>query len=169
MHNDSTNTTRRAALAALAGTVAFAGTIGAAIASPAVADPMPGEPTPEGNRLYDEAFGHGSKEGSEIALLYVARAWINRWKAAGGFFGCIYEPNGETRGFGIGWGEFDLTLPDSIHSTLPPHVQITDEAHCRGARKALEGMLELVPQLRETVWEIVSPQLILGHPAAREA
>lgn len=157
---DTTNTaTRRAVLVALAGTAAFAGTIGAAIASPAEADT--GEPTLEGNRLYDEAFGHGFKEGGEIALLHVAHAWVNRWKAAGGDFGVMWPAEGGKGTLMFGQCEPHIWQPtDRPDGALAPHLCLTEPEHQAGAIKALEAMLALVPGLRDAVRDVVGIEAI---------
>jgi hypothetical protein len=166
MTDTTTNATRRAVIAGLAGSVAFAGTIGAAISGAEAA--TPGEPTPEGNRLYDEAFGHGFKEGGEIALLHTAQAWVNRWKAAGGDFSIMWPVEGGKGVLMFGQCEPHVWQPtDEAGGALAPHLCLTEPEHQAGAIKALEALLHLVPGLREAVRDVVGIEAI--NAPAREA
>ncbi len=140
----NTNTTRRAVIAALAGTPIFAGTIAAGISEAAEAAPTAPTDT-----------------GAEIAMLHVARAWVDRWRAAGGDFGAMF-PRGEGRGHVI-FGSLDpsfWTPTDADRADLPPHVRLTEERHPRGALRALEGLLILTPGLREAVIQIVGTSVL---------
>ena len=148
---------------------------GARTSPPALKDgensvPMPVGPVeslPEDTE--EDRFELGARSGSELAMLTVARAWIDRWKAVGGHFGLAYNPDGSVRGVMMGKAEPRFWTPtDEGNVSLPPHMWIVEEQHQRGAAKALEGILELVPELSDTVLEIVGYQL-LAQPSRGEA
>jgi hypothetical protein len=141
-------------LAKIAAAPVLAGTIGAAIAaSPAEAE-TPGEPTSEGNALYDEAFKDGYDDGHSNALTAIALIWMERWKAAGGFYSRSYNRDGSARGFHIGWQCYGWAPEDYRTSKLPPHLCLYEESHQDGALRVLQAMLELCPELEQRVLSI---------------
>lgn len=163
---------RRAVILGLAGSVTL-GAMGAAIAVPAeAADAETIPPGADGPDAYDIGYDYGSKSGKEIMLYHVARAWIDRWKAAGGYFGHSYALDGSVEGLGIGWCEYgtndpDWTPRDGDDSPLEPHIRLSESKHCRGARKVLEAMLVLVPGLKDIVRECAAQELLAA--SVREA
>lgn len=103
-----------------------------------------------------EEYDAGQKNAANVAYLHMATAWVDRWKALGGDFGLEYNNGGQPkrllRGMTMMLETWERT--DKPRDDLPPHVKITEERHHDGAVKALEGMLELCPGLREAVREI---------------
>jgi hypothetical protein len=143
-------TSRRALLGALVGTAALAGSIGAGIAAPAEAATV-AEP---------DRYETGRKTGEEIALRHMARAWIDRWKAAGGDFGLS--------GSRVIFGNVESYIwepSDHGRADLAPHVWLTEPEQQRGAIKALEGLLTLTPGLKDAVRGIVGVQLLTAAEA----
>lgn len=103
----------------------------------------------------------GSAAGQEIALCHVARAWIDRWKAAGGDFGARYNNDGSLNGIVRGVVEPSFWTPtDDANEKLPPHTWLLEKDHQRGAVKVLEAMLLLVPGLDDAVRDIVGPSIL---------
>jgi hypothetical protein len=108
--------------------------------------------------------GHdlGFQSGGEVAFAYIAGAWIDRWHAAGGSFGIRYDTEGQFSGIMIGrsaspdfWTPTDKDRPD-----LPPHLWLYEDEHMDGALRALDGMLQLCPRLREAVGEKAAARLL---------
>jgi hypothetical protein len=87
----------------------------------------------------------------------MARAWVDRWRALGGDFGFIYNREGliegVTRGMLCGT-DLWTDRTDRVHPKLEPHARLIEDGHHAGAVKVLEGLLMLVPGLREAVREI---------------
>lgn len=139
--------------------------LSAAVALPAViAAPALAETQPEDGDRYQLGFDSGS----EIATLHMARAWIDRWKAAGGSFGISWNADGSFRSILRGMAEPCIWTPtDEGNPQLEPHQWLTDSAHQRGAVKVLDSLLTLVPGLQDAVMEIVGYQLLATD--AREA
>jgi hypothetical protein len=103
-----------------------------------------------------EEYEADCQSAREIAMLWVARAWVDRWKALGGDFGMRlnrqYQPESLTRGMIC---DPDLwTRTDRDRQDLPPHVRLVADYQHEGAVKALEGLLELAPDLAVAVREI---------------
>lgn len=112
---------------------------------------------PAAARITDDA---GRRTGEEIALLHMARAWTDRWRAAGGNFGLLHGGDGKPRMM-FGRAESCVWEPtDQDRDDLPPHVRLTEPEHQAGAIRALEAMLVLVPNLREAVSGVVGVQLL---------
>jgi hypothetical protein len=101
------------------------------------------------------------RSGGEIALYHMARAWLDRWQACGGDFGWSWNADGSCRGMVRGMPEADYWTPtDEGNDKLPPHTWLVEERHQSGAVKVLEGLMVLVPGLRETVHDIVGSKLL---------
>lgn len=95
----------------------------------------------------------------------VAEAWVDRWRALGGDFGAVRrpgEPATATRGMLMALEYWKPT--DRDNPRLAPHAWLTEKKHHAGAVKALEGMLELVPDLQDAVFDLVAPTI----PGLRE-
>ena len=118
--------------------------------------------------LDDDPYRIGFDEGTETATLDMARAWIDRWKAAGGDFGRSFNPDGSLRGSTRGMSEPRFWKPtDEGNPKLEPHQWLIEAAHQSGAVKILDSLLTLVPGLQDAVFEIVGAQLPTA--AQREA
>lgn len=103
-----------------------------------------------------EEYNAGCKGAAEIAMLYVARAWVDRWKALGGNFDLRLNQYGQPVSLSRGmicdpdiWTRIDQDRED-----LPPHVRLIKDHQHEGAVKALEGLLEITPGLKEAVKEV---------------
>jgi len=99
----------------------------------------------------------------------VARSWVDRWKALGGDVAVSYDrdlnPVGVHRGMLM-----DLDLwprSDKERDDLPPYARLVEDRHHAGAVRALDGLLELTPGLRDAVREIAG-QEALGRRASRQ-
>lgn len=156
---ESISTTRRALIAALPA-ASVVGIIPAAAQTP---DALAREISPEERTAAFES-------GMQSAMLWVARAWIDRWQALGGDFGLRYNPAGQPEGIMRGmtcaldyWARTDRDRAD-----LPPHTWLVEDQHHDGAVKALEGMLELLPELAEAVREIAGRQCFSRWASDRE-
>jgi hypothetical protein len=103
-----------------------------------------------------EEYEAGCESAREIAMLWVARAWSDRWKALGGDFGLRLDrerrPVGVTRGMICGMDLWERK--DRDREDLPPHVRLIEDHQHEGAVKALEGLLEITPGLKEAIHEI---------------
>lgn len=142
---------RRQVLAALA-------TLPAIAALPAY---TPAEAETEAPDEEGDRYQHGYDSGKQIATLYMARAWIDRWRAAGGNFGIAFNPDGSFRSLMRGRAEsYTWTPTDEGNEALEPHTWLLEEPHQPGAIKVLEGLLTLVPGLQDAVTEIVGYQLL---------
>lgn len=131
-----------------------------------VADDLPVDPLAMGAPDEEDRFQIGYNSGVEIATRHMARAWIDRWKAAGGDFGQSFYPDGSFRSLMRGMAEPRFWTPtDEGNPQLEPHQWLTDPAHQRDAVKVLDSFLTLVPGLQDAVFEIVAAQLL----ATREA
>jgi len=109
----------------------------------------------------DDLYRIGFDNGTEIATLHMARAWIDRWKAAGGDFGTSFNPDGSFRSLTRGMIEPRFWTPtDEGNPKLEPHQWLTEQTHQRGAVKVLDSLLTLVPGLQDAVFEIVGNQLL---------
>lgn len=138
MASQPNTTTRRALLGAIAAIPALA------LAAPALADP-PTEPNDDRLRHFND--------GMEIGFLFVARAWLDRWHALGGNFSVAWKP-GQPGQVMIGHPmPYAWTPSDDWGSGMAPHLWLGEGDHT-GAVKALQGLLALVPGLREAVFEI---------------
>lgn len=108
----------------------------------------------------DDPYWAGFNSGSEIATLNMARAWIDRWKAAGGNFGKSFNSDGSFRCLMRGMAEPRFWTPtDEGNPKLEPHQWLVDAEYQRGAVKVLDSLLTLVPGLEDAVFEIVGLQL----------
>lgn len=141
----------------------------APITSPRAAAPD-GE-TPGGERYTCQEYEAGRKGAEEIAYLHVARAWMDRWKALGGDVGLTFDrdlkPMGVHRGMLVA---LELWTPtDQGREDIPPHTWLVREDLHDGAVKALEGLLELVPGLKDAVREIAGREAFGRWAAGREA
>ena len=98
----------------------------------------------------------------QAALAPVAAAWIDRWRALGGSFGCIYNADMTERGLNRGIPMSYVWEPPSYeeaqaHSpTLRPHEMILRREDFDGAHKMLESMLTLIPGLQDAVHAVAS-------------
>lgn len=96
-----------------------------------------------------------------------AEAWIDRWKATGGGFALAYNADGSVRAMMHGMLEPSFWEPtDEGNLSLPPHTWLTEKDHQGGAKRVLEALLIMVPELQETVREMVMPQLLSQHSMA---
>jgi hypothetical protein len=105
--------------------------------------------------------------GAQLAMMTVARAWIDRWQAAGGDFGVMLDRDGRPHRLIRGVAEPDQWRPtDEGNSSLPPHMWLVEEEHQRGAVKVLEAMLELLPDVAAAVREVAGARVfarLAGH------
>jgi len=154
MATNTHTTSRRSLLGALALSPAALAFLAAAPAE-AEAETIeePRDPCDMGE---DWHAGHaaGYESGHEIAILRIARAWIDRWEALGGNFGLMYNRDGTPKSVlrGMLMAQELWTKPDEGRADLPPHTWLTDwERQHDGAVKVLEGLLVLVPGLRDAV------------------
>ncbi len=91
----------------------------------------------------------------------VARAWIDRWRAAGGDFAVMARRDGAERVVLRGMAEPSIWVPtDGGNPALKPHEWLTEREHQDGARKVLDALLTLVPGLEAAVFEIVGPGVL---------
>jgi hypothetical protein len=103
----------------------------------------------------DQDRSDAARTGAQLAMMTVARAWIDRWQAAGGDFGVMLDRDGRPRRLIRGVIEPDQWRPtDEGNAALPPHMWLVEEDHQRGAVKVLEAMLELLPDLAAAVREV---------------
>lgn len=141
----NSHTTRRTVIAAIG-------------ALPLAASAVPALAEPQG-----EASDAAPDNSGEIAMLWMARAWVDRWNACGGDFGCRYNPDGSFHSVMRGVPEPRFWTPtDEGNAELPPHCWLIEKGHHAGAVKVLEAMLELVPGLRDTITQIVGAQLFVN-------
>jgi hypothetical protein len=113
----------------------------------------------------------GRAGAAEIAYLWVARAWMDRWKALGGNVGLSYDQ--EMKPVGVHrWmvADCDLWTPtDEGREDIPPHVWLYRDEHHDGAVKALEGLLAMVPGLQNAVREIAGQEALARWALGKEA
>lgn len=148
-------------------------TAAALIALPCASSSEAAEPVTEDGRYAREEYEAGRKSAEEIAYLWVACAWMDRWKALGGDVGLSFRPDGRVAGVHRGmtcmtelWAP---EAPDREREDLPPHTWLIEERHHDGAVKALEGLLELVPGLRAAVREIAGREAFQRFAETQEA
>lgn len=127
------------------------------------------EPTPD--TYTREELDAGRKSAEQVAYLHLARAWIDRWEALGGYFGLRYDrdlrPDGVMRGMLCGTDNWTQT--DEGREDIPPHTWIVRNEDHSGAVRALEGLLELCPGLRDAVREIAGAQCMTRWAKGGEA
>jgi hypothetical protein len=118
-----------------------------------------------------EEYEAGRKSAEEIAYLWVARAWLDRWKALGGNVGLTYDgdlnPIGVHRGM-VADPDFWTHRTDEGRDDIPPHVWLYRDGHHEGAYKALEGLLVMVPGLKDAVSEIAGREAMTCWAQGRE-
>jgi hypothetical protein len=158
MPDTNLTASRRTALAMLAGAPV------AALAIPAAAN---AEASPSEDAERDYATGR--EDGSDLAFHYVARAWIDRFKALGGQFGLCQHLDSPRLRAGIGLPEpYVWEPPAEQNPGLEPHEHITDPADHQGAVKALLGLLTLCPQLRAVVYQLGAYEALTRGTVNRE-
>ncbi|KRA80306.1 hypothetical protein [Altererythrobacter sp. Root672] len=157
------NTTRRALLKAAPIAAAAVAIPGAAFAA--------STPAIEEDRYSLEEYAAGRQSAEEIAYLHMARAWMDRWKALGGDVSLTF--GSDTHAPRVGRSmlvALDYWQPtDTGREDIPPHTWLTEERQHEGAVKALEGLLELVPGLREAVRDLARQEAYGRWLSEREA
>lgn len=141
------------------------------VAAVSAVSAVAGEEPAEADTFTREEYDADCTSAAEVAYLYMARAWVDRWKALGGDFGLSFNNDGTVRGVlrGMICGA-DLWAPtDQGREDIRPHTWLTREEHHDGAVKALEGLLELVPGLREAVREIAGREAYARFGRQQEA
>jgi hypothetical protein len=154
------DTTRRALLKGAPAATAL-------IALPAAISAQDGAPV----AYTREEFEAGCKSAAQVAYFHMARAWIDRWEALGGYFSLRYDrdqkPNGIMRGMLCGTDNWTQT--DEGREDIPPHARIVRNEDHSGAIRALEGLLELCPGMRDAVREIAGAQCMTRWAKGGEA
>lgn len=110
-----------------------------------------------------EEYEAGRKGAENIAYLHMATAWIDRWKALGGDFNFRLDKEGQPCGLlrGMTCMFENIEPTDRDREDIPPHHD--------GAVKALEGLLELCPGLREGVREVAGKECFTRWARGQEA
>jgi hypothetical protein len=136
-NRENIGSTRRGLLAALAAVPALALPLEAVAAEPA------------------------SAPSEDLTLCHVARAWIDRWQAAGGDIGVAWNNDGSFRSYTLSMWEPGYWEPtDEAAGKLPPHLWLRESGHQAGAKRVLEAMLEMVPGLENEVRQIAGSKAL---------
>lgn len=112
-----------------------------------------------------EDDGHVARILADAATLSLqpAKAWIDRWRALGGYFGYTRKKGEEPRLMRGMLICLDLWKPtDRDNPDLPPHAWLIEPEHHAGAVKVLDGLLELTPGLQEAVKAVAAVETPLA-------